>query len=156
MHLYNASTTARGGIVNCLVLLLLSALVSATLLELEPALGHVFLSDKNASQLAIANQLKTELKLVRYNLDQSDNNLALKHLADAVAIQTRNNSISSFSIPNLDELRQLIESIPIDSEKKASLLRINETIDNASRILDNKIDLKDGFQRLKKFDNTSS
>lgn len=139
MHLYNASTTARGGIVNCLVLLLLSALVSATLLELEPALGHVFLSDKNASQLAIANQLKTELKLVRYNLDQSDNNLTLKHLADAVAIQTRNNSISSFSIPNLDELRQLIESIPIDSEKKASLLRINETIDNASRILDNKI-----------------
>ena len=53
MHLYNASTTARGGIVNCLVLLLLSALVIATLLELEPALGHVFLSDKNASQLAL-------------------------------------------------------------------------------------------------------
>ena len=83
MHLYNTSTTARGGIVNGLVLLLLSALVIATILELEPALGHVFLSDKNALLLAIANHLKTELELISYNLDHSDNNLALKHLADA-------------------------------------------------------------------------
>ena len=89
--------------------------------------------------MAIANQLKTELELVSYNLDYSDNNLALNHLADATEIQTRNNNISSFSIPYLDELRQLIESIPVDLEQTESLLRINETIDNASRFLDNKI-----------------
>lgn len=139
MYRYNTRTTTRVGIVNCLVLLLLSTLVIATILDLEPALAHVFLSDKNASLLAIANQLKTELELVSYNLDYSDNNLALNHLADATEIQTRNNNISSFSIPYLDELRQLIESIPVDLEQTESLLRINETIDNASRFLDNKI-----------------
>ena len=42
-------------------------------------------------------------------------------------------------IPHLDDLRQLIESIAVDSEKTDSLLRINKTIDNASRFLDNKI-----------------
>jgi hypothetical protein len=138
MHRYNARTTARVGIVNCLVLLHLSALLIVTLLDMEAALGHVFLSDKKASLLAIANQLKTELELVSYNLDYSDNNLALKHLADATEIQTRNN-ISFLSIPYLHELSQLIESIPIDSEKTESMLRINETIDNASRFLNNKI-----------------
>lgn len=139
MHRYNTRTTARVGIVNCLVLLLLSNLLIAALLDLEPALAHVFLSDKNASVLAIANQLKTELELISYNLNHSDNNLALKHLADATEIQTRSNNISSFSIPYLDKLRQLIESIPVDSEKRVSLLRINETIDNASKFLNNKI-----------------
>jgi hypothetical protein len=141
MHRYNTrtTTTAQVGIVNCLVLLLLSTLLIATLLDLKPALAHVFLSDKNALLLAIVNQLKTELELISYNLDNSDNKLALKHLADATEIQTRNNNISSFSIPYLDELSQLIESIPVDSEQTEFLLRINETIDNASRFLDDKI-----------------
>jgi Na+-transporting NADH:ubiquinone oxidoreductase subunit NqrC len=85
MHRYNtrSTTTAQVGIVNCLVLLLLSTLLIATLLDLKPALAHVFLFDKNALLLAIANQLKTELELISYNLNHSDNNLALKHLADA-------------------------------------------------------------------------
>ena len=139
MHRYNTSTNAPVGIVNCLVLLLLSTLLIVTLLDLEPALAHVFLSDKNASLLAIANQLKTELELINYNLNHSDNNLALKHVADATEIQTRSNNTTSFSIPYLDNLRQLIESIDVDSEKTDSLLRINKTIDNASRFLDNKI-----------------
>ena len=139
MHRYNTRTTARVGIVNCLVLLLLSTLVIVTLSDLEPALAHVFLSDKNASLLAIANQLKTELELISHNLNHSDNNLALKHVADATEIQTRSNNTSSISIPYLEELHQLIESIPVDSEKTESLLRINKTIDNASRFLDNKI-----------------
>lgn len=139
MHRYNTRTTARVGIVNCLVLLLLSTLLIATSLDLEPALAHVFLSDKNASLLAIANQLKTELELISHNLNHSDNNLALKHVADATEIQTRSNNTSSISIPYLEELHQLIESIPVDSEKTGSLLRINKTIDNASRFLDNKI-----------------
>ena len=139
MHRYITRTTARVGIVNCLVLPLLSTLLITTLLDLEPALAHVFLSDKNASLLAIANQLKTELELVSFSLEHSDNDLALKHLADATAIQTRNNSISSFSIPYLDELRQLIESISTDSDQTESLLRINETINNASRFLNDKI-----------------
>ena len=139
MHRYNTRTTARVGIVNCLVLLLLSTLLIATSLDLEPALAHVFLSDKNASLLAIANQLKTELELISHNLNHCDNNLALKHLADATEIQNRNNNISSFSIPYLDELSQLIESIPVDSEKTESLLRINKTIDNALTFLDNMI-----------------
>ena len=60
-------------------------------------------------------------------------------MADAAEIQARSNNISSFSIPYLDELRQLIESIPVESEQTESLLRINGTIDNASRFLDNKI-----------------
>jgi hypothetical protein len=81
--------------------------------------------------LAIANQLKAELELVSYNLYHSENNLALKHLADAAEIQTRSNNISSFSIPYLDGLRQLIESIPVESGQTESLLRINSTIDNA-------------------------
>ena len=123
---------------------------------LKPALAHVFLSDKNALLLAIVNQLKTELELISYNLDHSDNNLALKHLADAAEIQTRNNNISSFSIPYLDELSQLIESIPVDSEQTESLLRINETIDNASRILGQQDCLKYRCPRPKKFYNTSS
>ena len=110
-----------------------------TLLDQEPALAHVFLSDKNASLLATANQLKTELELINYNLNHSDNNLALKHVADATEIQTRSNDTTSFSIPYLDDLRQLIESIAVDSEKTDSLLRINKTIDSASRFLDNKI-----------------
>ncbi|MGI8831956.1 MAG: hypothetical protein ACR2IS_04890 [Nitrososphaeraceae archaeon] len=140
MHRYTIRPAARVGIVNCLVLLLLSTLLIATLLDLEPVLAHVFLSDKNASLLAIANQLKTELELVSYNLDHSDNNLAIKHLADATEIQTRNNNISSFSIPYLDELRQLIESMSAaDSDQTESLLRINETINNASRFLNDKI-----------------
>lgn len=121
MHRYNTRTTARAGIVNCLFLLLLSGLLIMTSLGLEPALAHVFLPDKNASLLAIANQLKTELKLIRYYLEHSDNNLALKHLADATEIQTRKNNISSFSIPYLDELRQLIESMPADSDQPKSL-----------------------------------
>ena len=137
MHRYNTRTTAQVGIVNCLVLLLLSTLLIATLLDMKPALAHVFLSDKNASLLAIANQLKAELELVSYNLNHSENNLALKHLADAAEIQTRSNNISSFSIRYLDELRQLIVSIPVDSEQTESFLRINETINNASRFLDN-------------------
>jgi hypothetical protein len=139
MHRYNMSTNAPVGFVNCLVLLLLSTLLIVTSLNLEPALAHVFLSDKNASLLAIANQLKTELELINYNLNHSDNNLALKHVADATEIQTRSNDITSFSIPYLDDLRQLIESIAVDSEKTDSLLRINKTIDSASRFLDNKI-----------------
>jgi hypothetical protein len=139
MHRYNTRTTAQVGIVNCLVLLLLSPLLIASLLDMKSALAHVFLSDKNASLLAIANQLKAELELVSYNLNHSENNLALKHLADAAEIQTKSNNISSFSIPYLDELRQLIESIPVESEQTESLLRINGTIDNASRFLDNKI-----------------
>jgi hypothetical protein len=133
------STNAPVGFVNCLVLLLLSTLLIVTSLNLEPALAHVFLSDKNASLLAIANQLKTELELINYNLNHSDNNLALKHVADATEIQTRSNDITSFSIPYLDDLRQLIESIAVDSEKTDSLLLINKTIDNTSRFLDNKI-----------------
>ena len=139
MHRYNTSTNAPDGIVNCLVLLLLSTLLIVTLLDQEPALAHVFLSDKNASLLATANQLKTELELINYNLNHSDNNLALKHVADATEIQTRSNDTTSFSIPYLDDLRQLIESIDVDSEKTDSLLRINKTIDSASRFLDNKI-----------------
>ena len=139
MHRYNTRTTAQVGIVNCLVLLLLSTLLIATLLDMKPALAHVFLSDKNASLLAIANQLKAELELVSYNLNHSENNLALKHLADAAEIQTRSNNISSFSIRYLDESRQLIVSIPVDSEQTESFLRINETINNASRFLDNMI-----------------
>ena len=104
MHRYNTRTTAQVGIVNCLVLLLLSTLLIATLLDMKPALAHVFLSDKNASLLTIANQLKAELELVSYNLNHSENNLALKHLADSAEIQTRSNNISSFSIRYLDEL----------------------------------------------------
>ena len=92
MHRYNTSTNAPDGIVNCLVLLLLSTLLIVTLLDQEPALAHVFLSDKNASLLATANQLKTELELINYNLNHSDNNLALKHVADATEIQTRSNN----------------------------------------------------------------
>lgn len=52
---------------------------------------------------------------------------------------SRNNTISSFSIPYLDELRQIIESISTDSDQTEFLLRINETINNASRFLNNKI-----------------
>ena len=139
MHRYISSTAVPIGIVKCLVLLLLSTLLIATLLDLEPALAHVFLSDKNASLLATANQLKTELELINYNLNHSDNNLALKHVADATEIQNRGNNTSSFSIPYLDGIRQSIESIGVDSEKTDSLLRINKAIDNASRFLDNKI-----------------
>jgi hypothetical protein len=138
MHRYNTSTTAPVDIVNCLVLLLLSTLPIVTLLDLESALAHVFLSDKNASLLATANQLKTELELIDYNLNHSDNNLALKHVADAIEIQNRSNN-TSFSISYLEDLRQSIESIGVDSEKTDSLSRINEAIDNASRFLDNKI-----------------
>ena len=156
MHRYNTRTTAQVGIVNCLVLLLLSTLLIATLLDMKPALAHVFLSDKNASLLAIANQLKAELELVSYNLNHSENNLALKHLADAAEIQTRSKNISSFSIRYLDELRQLIVSIPVDSEQTESFLRINETINNASRFLDNIIVSDIDDPRLKKFHNTSS
>ena len=140
MHRYNTRSNAPDRIVNCLVLLLLSTLLIVTLFDLKPALAHVFLSDKNASLLATANQLKTELELINYNLNHSDNNLALKHVADAAEIQTRSNGTTSyFSIPYLDDLRQLIESIGVDSEKADSLLRINKAIDNASRFLDNKI-----------------
>ncbi len=139
MHRYNTRTNAPDGIVNCLVLPLLSTLLIVASLDLEPALAHVFLSDKNASLLATANQLKTELGLINYNLNHSDNNLALKHVADATEIQTRSNGTTTFHIPHLDDLRQLIESIAVDSEKTDSLLRINKTIDNASRFLDNKI-----------------
>jgi competence protein ComGC len=135
----NASTNILVGIENCLVLLLLSTLLIAALLDLEPALAHVFLSDKNASQLAIVNQLKTKLQLVSYNLEHSDKNLALKHLEDATEIQTTKNNISSFSVPYLGYLHQLIESIPVDSEQTESLLQINETVEDASRFLDNKI-----------------
>ena len=52
---------------------------------------------------------------------------------------SRNNTISSFSIPYLDELRQIIESISTDSDQTEFLLHINETINNASRFLNNKI-----------------
>ena len=89
--------------------------------------------------MAIANQLKTELELIDYNLNHSDNNLALKHVADAAEIQNRSNNTSPFSIPYLKDLRQSIESIGVDSEKADSLSRINKAIDNASRLLDNKI-----------------
>jgi hypothetical protein len=139
MHRYDTSTAVPVGIVNCLVLLLLSTLLIVTLLDLEPALAHVFLSDRNASLLATANQLKTELELVNYNLNHSDNNLALKHVVDATEIQNRSNNTSSFSIPYLDDLRQSIESIGVDSEKADCLLHLNKVIDNASRFLDNKI-----------------
>jgi hypothetical protein len=117
----------------------LSTLLIAALLDLEPALAHVFLSNKNASQLAVVNQLKTKLQLVSYNLEHSDIKLALKHLEDATEIQTTKNNISSFSVPYLDYLHQLIESIPVDSEQTESLLQINETVEDASRFLDNKI-----------------
>ncbi len=132
-------TNAPGGIVNCLVLPLLSTLLIVTSLDLESALAHVFLSDKTASLLATSNQLKTELEPINYNLNHLDSNLALKHVADATEIQTRSNDTTSFPIPYLDDLRQLIESIDVDSEKTDSLLRINKTIDSASRFLDNKI-----------------
>jgi hypothetical protein len=105
----------------------------------ETCFSACILSDKKASLLAIANQLKAELELVSYNLYHSENNLALKHLADAAENQTRSNNISSFSIPYLDGLRQLIESVPVESGQTESLLRISGTIDNASRFLDNKI-----------------
>ncbi len=133
----------------CLFLLLLATLPVVTLLNLEPALAHVFLSDKDASLLATANQLKTELELMDYNLNHSDNNLALKHVVDVTEIQNRSNNTSSFSIPYLDDLRQLIESIGVDSEKTDSLLRINEMIDNASRFLDDKIVSEIGSRDLR-------
>lgn len=54
-------------------------------------------------------------------------------------IRSRNITISSFSSPYLDELRQIIDSISTDSDQTESLLRINEMINNASRFLNNKI-----------------
>jgi hypothetical protein len=102
----------------------LSGLLVTLSLVLEPVLAHVFLPNKNASLLAISNQLKTEIKLVHNSLEQSDNNLPLKYLADATEIQTRKNNISSFSIPYFYELRQLIELMPADSDQPESFLHI--------------------------------
>jgi hypothetical protein len=140
-HHYITKTTAN--IINCLVFLMLllsSCLLIVTSSDLKSASAHVFLSDKNASRLAIEHQLKAELKLINQNLVQSDYNLALRHLADITEIQTSNNNISSsFSIPNLDELHKLIESLPANPNQQQALLRINETIDYASRFLDNQI-----------------
>ena len=96
MHHYITKTTAN--IINCLVFLMLllsSCLLIVTSSDLKSASAHVFLSDKNASRLAIEHQLKAELKLINQNLVQSDYNLALKHLSDITEIQTRSNNISS-------------------------------------------------------------
>ena len=149
MHHYITKTT---NIINCLVFLMLllsSCLLIVTSSDLKSASAHVFLSDENASRLAIEHQLKAELKLINQNLVQSDNNLALKHLADITEIQTRSNNISSsFSIPNLDELHKLIESLPANPNQQQALLRINETINHASRFLDNQIVSKVDAQDL--------
>lgn len=124
--------------VNCLSLLLLLNVLIITSVGFESSQAHVFSPDKTASLLAIANQLKSELKLVGNNLVESDNNL--EHLADIAEIQTRKNITSSFfSLPYLDELRKLIESMPANSDPQTSLSRVNQTIVNASRLLDNKI-----------------
>lgn len=120
------------------MLLLLGVLI-ITSLGFEPAQAHVFSPYKSASLLAIANQLKSELKLIGNNLEHSDNNLALKHVADIAEIQTRKNTASSFSIPYQDKLHKLIKSMPADSDKQEALSHINGTIDNSSRFLDNKI-----------------
>jgi Na+-transporting NADH:ubiquinone oxidoreductase subunit NqrC len=56
-------------IVNYFTLLLLSGLfIIIATPGLEPAQAHVFSSDKTASLLAIANQLRSELKLIDINL----------------------------------------------------------------------------------------
>ena len=83
--------------------------------------------------------MSSELKLISNNLEHSDNNLALKHLADITEIQTRKNTISLFPIPNLSELRKLIESMPASSDQREPLSSINKTIVNVTRFLDNKI-----------------
>ena len=69
-------------IVNYLSLFFVVGLLTVTALGFEKALAHVFFPDKNASLLAVANQLKAELKLISNNLEQSDSELALEHLED--------------------------------------------------------------------------
>jgi hypothetical protein len=137
----HCNTTAFGRIciVNYPSLLLLLSVLIVTSLGFESALAHVFSPDKTASLLAITNQLRSELSLIGNNLEHSDNNLALKHLADITEIQTRKNIPSSFSILYLVELRRLIESIPVNSDQQESLSRINKTLENSSKFLENKI-----------------
>jgi hypothetical protein len=135
------NTIAFGRIcnVNYNFLLLLLGVILIASLSSNPAQAHVFLPDKTSSLLAIANQLRSELKLISNNLENSDNHLALKHLADITEIQSTKNIGSSFSIPYLDELRKLIESIPTNSAQQQSSSFINETINNSSRFLDKTI-----------------
>jgi len=150
MQQYNTIAFCKICIVNYFTLLLLSGLlIIIAPLGLEPAQAHVFSPDKTASLLAIANQLRSELKLIDSNLEHSDNNLALKHLADVTEIQTRKNATSSFFIPYLDELPQLIASMPANSDKQEWLSRVNETVDNSSRFLDNEIISLVATQNLK-------
>jgi hypothetical protein len=58
--------------VNCISLLLLLSILIITSVGFESAQAHIFSPDKTASLLAIANQLKSELKLVGNNLVESD------------------------------------------------------------------------------------
>jgi hypothetical protein len=104
MQRCNTIAFGRICIVNYLSLFLLLSILIITSLGFESAQAHVFSPDKTASLLSIANQLRSELKLIGNNLVESDNNLALKHLADIKEIQTRKNITSFFSIPYLDNV----------------------------------------------------
>ena len=129
---------------NYFFLILVFTLMMFDSLSYEQAQAHVFLPDKNASLLAIINQLKAELELIRDNLNENSDingynssNLASEHLADAIEIQNRNND-SPFIIPELNELRDLIK-INSDLKQPVSLPYTNDIINNASEFLDSKI-----------------
>jgi hypothetical protein len=139
MQQCNTVAFGRIYIVNHPFLPLLLSVLIITSVSFKSAQAHVFSPDKTASLLAVANQLRSELKLIGNSLEYSDYNLALKHLADITAIQSRKNITPSFSIHYLDELRKLIESMPANSDQQKLLLHINETIDNSSRFLDDKV-----------------
>jgi hypothetical protein len=131
-----------------LVLLALLASIIFSSLNNERALAHVFVPDENASLLALINQLKTELELIRYNLkDFNNKNLALEHLADTIKIQNENN-ISPFVIPELSELDQLIK-INFNLQQPASMSYIDEKINNASKFLDERIEFEIDSRDLK-------
>lgn len=140
-------TTIISHSANRLFLLALLALIIFGSLSNERALAHVFVPDKNASLLALINQLKTELELIRYDLEDSNNNnsLASEHLADLIKIQSRNN-ISPFVIPELNELDELIK---INFGQPVSKSYIDEKINNASKFLDEKIESKIDTRDLK-------
>jgi len=131
-----------------LILLALLASIIFSSLSNERVLAHVFVPDENASLLALINQLKTELELIRYNLkDFNNKNLALEHLADTIKIQNKNN-ISPFVIPELSELDQLIK-INSNLQQPASMSYIDEKINNASKFLDERIEFEINSRDLK-------
>jgi hypothetical protein len=121
-----------------MLLLLLSSLILLTSLHYKPTSAHLFVSDKNASLLALIHQIKTELELINYNMEHNGNNdLALEHVEHIIEIQTKDN-LSSSPPPPLPEASDLADVIKANPDEPPASI-INEKINDTVDFLDEKI-----------------